>query len=82
MISAAVLKKLAKLKQKKYREAERLFLAEGQTLFDQHLTSENRRELARWIAPNYHIEEIGPWWVYVKNSPDTENRPQASPDNR
>ena len=58
------------------------FLAEGQTLFDQHLTAENRRELARWIAPNYHTEEIGPWWVYVKNSPDAENRPQASPDNR
>ena len=58
------------------------FLAEGQTLFDQHLTSENRRELARWIAPNYHTEEIGPWWVYVKNAPDAENRPQASPDNR
>ena len=29
MISTAVLKRLAKLKQKKYREAERLFLAEG-----------------------------------------------------
>ena len=32
MISAATLKRLAKLKQKKYREAERLFLAEGRTL--------------------------------------------------
>jgi TrmH family RNA methyltransferase len=32
VISAATLKRLAKLKQKKYREAERLFLAEGRTL--------------------------------------------------
>ena len=38
MISAAVLKKLAKLKQKKYREAERLFLAEGQTLVEEATT--------------------------------------------
>jgi TrmH family RNA methyltransferase len=30
--SAATLKRLAKLQQKKYREAERLFLAEGETL--------------------------------------------------
>ncbi len=35
MISAAVLKRLAKLKQKKHREAERLFLAEGQTLVEE-----------------------------------------------
>ena len=35
MISAAVLKRLAKLKQKKHREGERLFLAEGQTLVEE-----------------------------------------------
>lgn len=35
MISAATLKRLAKLKQKKYREAERLFLVEGQTLVEE-----------------------------------------------
>ena len=35
MISAAVLKRLAKLKQKKYRETERLFLAEGKTLVEE-----------------------------------------------
>ena len=35
MISAAALKRLAKLKQKKYREAERLFLVEGQTLVEE-----------------------------------------------
>ncbi len=35
MISAAVLKRLAKLKQKKHREAERLFLAEGQNLVEE-----------------------------------------------
>jgi TrmH family RNA methyltransferase len=33
--STATLKRLAKLKQKKYREAERLFLAEGQTLVEE-----------------------------------------------
>ena len=35
MISAAVLKRLAKLKQKKHREAEHLFLAEGRTLVEE-----------------------------------------------
>ena len=35
MISAAVLKRLAKLKQKKHREAERLFFAEGKTLVEE-----------------------------------------------
>ncbi len=35
MISAAALKRLAKLKQKKYREAERFFLVEGQTLVEE-----------------------------------------------
>ena len=38
MISAAVLKRLAKLKQKKHREAERLFLAEGQNLVEEATT--------------------------------------------
>jgi len=33
--STATLKRLAKLKHKKYREAERLFLAEGQTLVEE-----------------------------------------------
>jgi TrmH family RNA methyltransferase len=36
--STATLKRLAKLKQKKYREAERLFLAEGQTLVEEATT--------------------------------------------
>jgi TrmH family RNA methyltransferase len=35
VISAAVLKRLAKLKQKKHRETERLFLAEGKTLVEE-----------------------------------------------
>ncbi len=35
MISAAVLKRLAKLKQKKYREAEHLFLAEGRSFIEE-----------------------------------------------
>ena len=35
MISATALKRLARLKQKKYREAERLFLAEGHTLVEE-----------------------------------------------
>ena len=37
--SNAALKRLARLKQKKHREAERLFLAEGQTLVEEALTS-------------------------------------------
>ncbi len=39
MISAATLKRLAKLKQKKYREAERRFLAEGRTLVEEAVVS-------------------------------------------
>ena len=38
MISAVVLKRLAKLKQKKYREAERLFIAEGQNVVEEAST--------------------------------------------
>ena len=38
MTSTATLKRLAKLKQKKYREAERLFLGEGQTLVEEATT--------------------------------------------
>lgn len=37
-LSNAALKRLAKLKQKKYREAERLFLAEGRTLVEEATT--------------------------------------------
>jgi TrmH family RNA methyltransferase len=35
VISTTTLKRLAKLKQKKYRDAERLFLAEGQSLIEE-----------------------------------------------
>ncbi len=38
MISAATLKRLAKLRQKKYREVERLFLAEGRSLVEEATT--------------------------------------------
>jgi RNA methyltransferase, TrmH family len=37
-VTSAALKRLAKLKQKKYREAERLFLAEGRTLVGEAAT--------------------------------------------
>ena len=37
--SNATLKRLTKLKQKKYREAERIFLAEGQNFVDEAVTS-------------------------------------------
>lgn len=39
MISAAALKRLLKLKQKKYREAERLFLTEGRALVEEAVVS-------------------------------------------
>ena len=39
MTSATTIKRLAKLKQKKYREAKRLFLAEGQTLVEEATTA-------------------------------------------
>ncbi len=59
MISASTLKRLAKLKQKKYREAERLFLAEGQSLVEEasippvHLLTDPNavRRLSTLITP-------------------------------
>jgi hypothetical protein len=48
------------------------FLAKGQTLFSQQLTTEHRQELMSWLNSSYHTEKIGPWWLFVKNSPDEE----------
>ena len=50
------------------------FLAEGQILFNQHLTYEHKRELMGRLNARYHAEKIGPWWVYVKNSFDPEDK--------
>ena len=46
------------------------FFAEGQRqLPDATMTEENKRELYSWLNAKYHIEQIGTFWLYVKNSP-------------
>ena len=53
---------------KEYDPDALAFLADGQTLFSQQLTSEHRRELITWLNSNYRTEKVGPFWLYVKAS--------------
>jgi hypothetical protein len=44
-----------------------LFFGEGQSLmFTTHLTSEHAKELNDFLNSYYHVEKIGPWWLYVR----------------
>jgi hypothetical protein len=46
-----------------------LFFGEGQTLmYTTHLTSEHAKELNDFLNSYYHVEKIGPWWLYVKGA--------------
>jgi hypothetical protein len=46
------------------------FFGEGQSLLPTDtLTSEHRQELRNWLYTHYHVEKVGPWWLYVKNPP-------------
>jgi hypothetical protein len=57
------------------------FFGEGQSLmFNYHLTSEHNRELDNWLNPHYHAEKIGPWWLFVKDSPASAPDRKASID--
>jgi hypothetical protein len=46
------------------------FFGEGQSLLPgAESTPEHREELIAWLDARYHMEEIGPWYLLVKNSP-------------
>ena len=46
------------------------FFGEGQSLLPgAESTPEHREELIDWLDARYHMEEIGPWYLLVKNSP-------------
>jgi hypothetical protein len=45
------------------------FFGEGQALLPgDESSTEHREELLDWLASGYHIEKIGPWYVFVKDS--------------
>lgn len=46
-----------------------VFFGEGQSLLPStHLTSTHYQEYNDLIPPHYHAEQIGPWWLFVKDS--------------
>jgi hypothetical protein len=47
------------------------FFGEGQALLPgDESSTEHREELLDWLGSNYHIEKVGPWYVFVKDSLD------------
>src|SRR5919202_380727 len=47
------------------------FFGEGQALLPgDEASTEHREELLGWLGSYYHIEKIGPWYVFVKDSLD------------
>ncbi|MDQ3965129.1 MAG: glycosyltransferase family 39 protein [Actinomycetota bacterium] len=43
------------------------FFGEGQYLLPtSDLTTEHYHELVNWLNSRYHVEKIGPWWLYIK----------------
>ena len=47
------------------------FFGEGQSLLpDAEATTRHSNELRNWLNSRYHVEKIGPWWVFVKDSLD------------
>jgi len=47
------------------------FLGDGQTLSPTaEATSKHRQQLTDWLDSRYHVEKVGPWWLYVKDLPD------------
>ncbi|MGI9048057.1 MAG: ArnT family glycosyltransferase [Rubrobacteraceae bacterium] len=46
------------------------FFAEAQRqLPSAGMTATHKRQLRDWLGPRYHVEKIGVFWLYVKNSP-------------
>jgi hypothetical protein len=53
------------------------FFGEGQALLPGDEASiEHREELLGWLGSHYHIEKIGPWYVFVKDSLDNPDPSQ------
>jgi hypothetical protein len=47
------------------------FFGEGQSLLpDAESTPRHNKELWSWLNSHYHVEKIGPWWIFVKDSLD------------
>jgi hypothetical protein len=47
------------------------FFGEGQSLLpDAEATTRHSNELRNWLNSRYHVEKIGPWWIFVKDSLD------------
>jgi hypothetical protein len=47
------------------------FFGEGQALLPgDESSTEHREELLDWLGSNYHIEKVGPWYVFVRDSLD------------
>jgi hypothetical protein len=55
------------------------FFGEGQALLPgDETTAEHRAELLDWLGSHYHIEKIGPWYVFVKDSLDNSDPSQKA----
>ena len=53
------------------------FFGEGQALLPgDEASTEHREELLGWLVSYYHIEKIGPWYVFVKDSLDNPDPSQ------
>jgi hypothetical protein len=53
------------------------FFGEGQALLPgDEASTEHREELLDWLGSHYHIEKIGPWYVFVKDSLDNPDPSQ------
>jgi hypothetical protein len=53
------------------------FFGEGQALLPgDEASTEHREELLGWLGSHYHIEKIGPWYVFVKDSLDNPDPSQ------
>jgi hypothetical protein len=46
------------------------FFGEGQSLTaTSHFSPEHSHAFYDWLRPRYQAEKIGPWWLYIRNSP-------------
>src|SRR5919199_5414499 len=52
------------------------FFGEGQALLPgDEATAEHREQLIGWLNARYHIEKVGPWYLFVKDSLDSPDKP-------
>ena len=52
------------------------FFGEGQVLLPgDEATAEHREQLIDWLDARYHIEKVGPWYLFVKDSLESPDEP-------